>query len=70
LPDWLSTITESELSDGGQARRLRNTNGDTIVERLATVDAAARSYSDVTVDGLFRSPGCAAGAGRRSRHRL
>jgi hypothetical protein len=50
LLDWLPTITESELREGGRVCRLRNTNGDTIVERLATYDAPARSYSYVTVE--------------------
>ncbi|WP_322024852.1 SRPBCC family protein [Burkholderia sp. BCC1977] len=45
LPDWLSYIPASELSEGGRVRSLANPDGDAIVERLVAFDDAARSYT-------------------------
>jgi hypothetical protein len=45
LPDWLSYIPKSELSEGGRVRHLANPQGETIVERLERFDNTARSYS-------------------------
>ncbi|OBJ12666.1 hypothetical protein A5624_10450 [Mycobacterium sp. 1482292.6] len=45
LPDWLPYIAQSELHEGGRVRRLANSDGQTIVERLVTFDERARSYS-------------------------
>ena len=44
LPDWLPYITRSELSNGGRERRLANSNGEVIVERLEAFDETGRSY--------------------------
>lgn len=41
LPDWLSYIPSSELSEGGRVRSLANPDGDAIVERLVAFDDAA-----------------------------
>ncbi|AOK06480.1 SRPBCC family protein [Burkholderia sp. AU28942] len=45
LPDWLSYIPASELSEGGRVRSLANPDGDAIVERLVAFDDADRSYT-------------------------
>ncbi|WP_175820888.1 SRPBCC family protein [Burkholderia sp. BCC0419] len=45
LPDWLSYIPASALSEGGRVRRLANPAGDAIVERLVAFDEAERSYT-------------------------
>ncbi|HVJ44193.1 MAG TPA: SRPBCC family protein [Dongiaceae bacterium] len=45
LPDWLPYIPSSSLEDGGRVRRIRNLEGEEIVERLMAFDEAARSYS-------------------------
>jgi hypothetical protein len=45
LPNWLSYIRKSELSDGGRVRHLATPNGEVIVERLETFDDSGRSYS-------------------------
>lgn len=45
LPDWLSFMPTSELTEGGRVRRLANRDGETLVERLVAFDDAARSYS-------------------------
>jgi hypothetical protein len=44
-PDWVPYIPESELGKGGHVRRLSNSGGKTIVERLVKFDDSARSYS-------------------------
>lgn len=45
LPDWLPMILRSVSQEGGRARALTTTEGDTIVERLETFDNQLRSYS-------------------------
>jgi hypothetical protein len=45
LPDWLSFMPTSELTEGGRVRRLANRDGEIFVERLVAFDQAARSYS-------------------------
>lgn len=45
LPNWLPYIPKSELSEGGQVRRLANPNGEAIVERLEAFDNSEHSYS-------------------------
>ncbi|MBF5093059.1 SRPBCC family protein [Novosphingobium sp. NBM11] len=45
LPDWLPYIPSSQLEEGGRVRRIRNLDGEEIVERLMAFDEAARSYS-------------------------
>jgi len=34
LPDWISFIPKSELSEGGRVRRLETGDGAVVVERL------------------------------------
>lgn len=53
LPDWLSYIPASELSEGGRVRRLANPDGDAIVERLVAFDDAARSYTYAILEAPF-----------------
>ena len=53
LPDWLPYIPKSELSEGGRVRRVANSGGDTIVERLVAFDDAARSYSYAILEAPF-----------------
>src|SRR5262249_11450387 len=45
LPNWLPSISKSELSDGGRMRHLANPKGEVIVERLEAFDNPGRSYS-------------------------
>ena len=45
LPDWLSFMPTSELTEGGRVRRLANRDGETLVERLVAFEDTARSYS-------------------------
>jgi hypothetical protein len=45
LPDWLSFIPTSKLTEGGRVRWLANRDGETLIERLVAFDDAARSYS-------------------------
>ena len=53
LPDWTLGVTQTELSDGGRVRHLRNLNGQAIVEKLESYDFSARSYSYSIVRGPF-----------------
>ncbi|MGZ2747486.1 SRPBCC family protein [Burkholderia stagnalis] len=53
LPDWLSYIPSSELSEGGRVRSLANPDGDAIVERLVAFDDAARSYTYAILEAPF-----------------
>ncbi|AOJ62641.1 hypothetical protein WJ32_09350 [Burkholderia ubonensis] len=53
LPDWLSYIPSSELSEGGRVRRLANPAGAAIVERLIAFDEAQRSYSYAILESPF-----------------
>lgn len=53
LPDWLSYIPDSELSEGGRIRSLRNPAGAAIVERLVAFDEAERSYSYALLEAPF-----------------
>ncbi|MGC2203232.1 MAG: SRPBCC family protein [Stellaceae bacterium] len=52
LPDWLPYIPESELGEG-HVRRLSNSGGETIVERLVKFDDSARSYSYAILQAPF-----------------
>jgi hypothetical protein len=45
LPDWLPYIPSSQLEEGGRVRRIRNLDGEEIVERLMAFDEVSRSYS-------------------------
>ena len=53
LPDWLSYIPDSELSEGGRIRSLRNPAGAAIVERLVAFDEADRSYTYAILEAPF-----------------
>ncbi|MFJ6843340.1 SRPBCC family protein [Streptomyces griseoluteus] len=53
LPDWLPSITESTFAEGGRVRRLRNPEGDVIVERLVEFDDTERYYSYTIVRAPF-----------------
>jgi hypothetical protein len=53
LPEWTPNITQTELSDGGRVRHLRNPKGQSIVEKLERYDFSARSYSYSIVKGPF-----------------
>lgn len=53
LPDWLSYIPASELSEGGRVRSLANPDGDAIVERLVAFDDADRSYTYAILQAPF-----------------
>ena len=53
LPDWLSYIPASELSEGGRVRSLANPAGEVIVERLVAFDEAARSYTYAILEAPF-----------------
>lgn len=53
LPDWLSYIPDSELSEGGRVRRLANPAGEAIVERLVAFDEAQRSYTYAILEAPF-----------------
>ncbi|WP_062428835.1 SRPBCC family protein [Herbidospora daliensis] len=44
LPDWLPSITSSELLEGGRVRRVVTKDGVVIVERLQHFDDQARTY--------------------------
>lgn len=45
LPDWLPYIPTSRLEESGRVRRIQNTSGEEIVERLMAFDEEGRSYS-------------------------
>ncbi|MCW3478391.1 SRPBCC family protein [Neisseriaceae bacterium JH1-16] len=53
LPDWLSYIPDSELSEGGRIRSLRNPAGSAIIERLMAFDEADRSYTYAILEAPF-----------------
>ena len=53
LPDWLSFMPTSELTEGGRVRRLANRDGEIFVERLVAFDEAARSYSYSFLEAPF-----------------
>ena len=53
LPNWLSFMPTSELTEGGRVRRLANRDGETLVERLVAFDDAARSYSYSYLEAPF-----------------
>jgi hypothetical protein len=53
LPDWLTYIPKSELSEDGLVRHLATLKGETIVERLEDFDNTARSYSYSIIQAPF-----------------
>ncbi|WP_426361937.1 SRPBCC family protein [Streptomyces sp. E-08] len=53
LPDWLPFIPESTPLEGGRVRRLKNPNGEVIVERLVDFNEAERHYSYAILQAPF-----------------
>lgn len=53
LPDWLPYIPESAALEGGRVRRLKNPEGEVIVERLVDFDEAERHYSYAILEAPF-----------------
>lgn len=53
LPDWLPYIPESAALEGGSVRRLRNPEGDVIVERLVNANDQERHYSYAILEAPF-----------------
>ncbi|MEV7199242.1 SRPBCC family protein [Streptomyces griseoluteus] len=53
LPDWLPFIPESTLAEGGRVRRLKNPDGDVIVERMVEFDDTGRYYTYTIVQAPF-----------------
>ncbi|MGN9794964.1 SRPBCC family protein [Streptomyces sp. OZ13] len=53
LPDWLPYIPESTALEGGRVRRLKNPEGDVIVERLVDFNEAERHYSYAILEAPF-----------------
>ena len=45
LPDWVPSVTQSQLTDGGRIRHLHVTEGHNFIERLEACDRRARRYS-------------------------
>jgi hypothetical protein len=45
LPDWLPSISSSELSEGGRVRHLADIDGEIIVERLEVFNDKERYYT-------------------------
>ncbi|GAA2235046.1 SRPBCC family protein [Streptomyces nogalater] len=53
LPDWLPYIPESTALEGGRVRRLKNPEGEVIIERLVGFDDAERHYSYTILQAPF-----------------
>ncbi|MCX4792070.1 MULTISPECIES: SRPBCC family protein [unclassified Streptomyces] len=53
LPDWLPYILESTPLQGGRVRRLKNPNGEVIIERLVDFNEAERHYSYAILQAPF-----------------
>ncbi|GHJ37112.1 SRPBCC family protein [Streptomyces sp. TS71-3] len=53
LPDWLPYIPQSTPREGGRVRRLRNSDGGTIVERMVEFNDQERHYSYAIVEAPF-----------------
>ncbi|MFC9623912.1 SRPBCC family protein [Streptomyces sp. NPDC056930] len=53
LPDWLPYIPESTPLEGGRVRRLKNPNGEVIIERLVDFNEAERHYSYAILQAPF-----------------
>jgi hypothetical protein len=45
LPDWVPSVTQSQLTDGGRIRHLHDMAGHTFIEQLEAYDRRARRYS-------------------------
>ncbi|AEY86258.1 SRPBCC family protein [Streptomyces olivaceoviridis] len=53
LPDWLPYIPESTALEGGRVRRLKNSEGEVIIERLVDFNEAERHYSYAILQAPF-----------------
>ncbi|MEV7569245.1 SRPBCC family protein [Streptomyces tanashiensis] len=53
LPDWLPYIPESTPLEGGRVRRLKNPDGQVIIERLVSFNEAERQYSYAILQAPF-----------------
>ncbi|MFE6779862.1 SRPBCC family protein [Streptomyces sp. NPDC057702] len=53
LPDWLPYIPESTSLEGGRVRRLRNPEGEVIIERLVDFNETERHYSYAILQAPF-----------------
>ncbi|MEV6976079.1 SRPBCC family protein [Kitasatospora sp. NPDC093806] len=53
LPDWLPYIPESTALEGGRVRRLRNPEGEVIIERLVAFNETERQYSYAILQAPF-----------------
>lgn len=53
LPDWLPYIPESTPLEGGRVRRLRNPEGEVIIERLVDFNETERHYSYAILQAPF-----------------
>ncbi|MFC9462787.1 SRPBCC family protein, partial [Streptomyces sp. NPDC056983] len=53
LPDWLPYIPESTLLEGGRVRRLKNPEGEVIIERLVDFNETERHYSYAILQAPF-----------------
>ncbi|MFF4381106.1 SRPBCC family protein [Kitasatospora sp. NPDC001547] len=53
LPDWLPYIPESTAVEGGRVRRLKNPEGELIVERLVDFNETERQYSYAILQAPF-----------------
>ncbi|MFF0628385.1 SRPBCC family protein [Streptomyces sp. NPDC004296] len=53
LPDWLPYIPESTALEGGRVRRLKNPEGEVIIERLVDFNETERQYSYAILQAPF-----------------
>ncbi|MGW1591486.1 SRPBCC family protein [Streptomyces sp. NPDC002386] len=53
LPDWLPYIPESTALEGGRVRRLKNSDGEVIVERLVDFSETEHHYSYAILQAPF-----------------
>ncbi|MER6502319.1 SRPBCC family protein [Streptomyces sp. NPDC001455] len=53
LPDWLPYIPESTPLEGGRVRRLKNPEGEVIIERLVDFNETERHYSYAILQAPF-----------------
>ncbi|ALO99781.1 XoxI [Streptomyces hygroscopicus subsp. limoneus] len=53
LPDWLPYIPDSTALEGGRVRRLKNPEGEVIIERLVDFNEAERHYSYAILQAPF-----------------
>ncbi|MFI6359675.1 SRPBCC family protein [Streptomyces sp. NPDC050743] len=53
LPDWLPYVPESTPLEGGRVRRLKNPEGEVIIERLVDFNETERHYSYAILQAPF-----------------